>query len=184
MADGVEGRAGRPSSLPTRQRPLRARPVENEEEALPTVDTEEPSAARSEEPGEETPARLSSEDRRPGRIARWSASLLLPAFFAPRGPGVIYLGIVTTLTGFALLGVTWGQVAGIGDVVFQLPYLVSGGFTGLGLVLVGLVTISIGSHRREAAERARQMERLAAVLRDVTERLTRSRSPDSEEPVE
>jgi hypothetical protein len=84
---------------------------------------------------------------------------------------------VLNAAGFALLAFTWGRVAGLTDVAFQLPYLVSGGFTGTGLVLVGLTTIAIGSRRREAAERARQMERLAALVREAAEMLSSRQEP-------
>jgi hypothetical protein len=111
----------------------------------------------------------------PRSRSAWVRRLSLPGFLAPRGPGVVYIGIWLTVTGFALLAYTWARVAGIGDVAFQLPYLVSGGLTGVGLVLVGLIVVSIGSRRREAAERARQMERLAGLLSEATAVLSASR---------
>jgi len=89
------------------------------------------------------------------------------AFLRPDSPVPVYIGIVLVLAGFAVIGLTWGKVAGLLLVPLQLPYLVSGGLTGLGLIMVGITVISIGAKRRDAAERGRQLEQLAAIMNEL-----------------
>lgn len=87
----------------------------------------------------------------------------LPAV-SPLSPTPTYVGVVLVLVGFVLLAVTWGQVAGETNVAAQLPYFVSGGLVGLGLIMVGLTTVSIAAKRRDTQLRAQQMELLADAL--------------------
>ncbi|CAB4733825.1 MAG: hypothetical protein F2667_14445 [Actinobacteria bacterium] len=58
----------------------------------------------------------------------------------------------------------------------QLPYLISGGFAGLGLVIAGAVLASILGQRRDQAaadrELARVVDEIASLTRAVTARLT------------
>ncbi len=79
----------------------------------------------------------------------------------------IYFGIVVALVGFVLIVITWGEVAALTNVALQLPYLVSGGLTGLALVMVGMTIVNVQARRRDVAERARQMERLSGLLGEV-----------------
>ena len=123
--------------------------------------------ARSETITRSSPAkRLTSEDlptfgrpmtaRRtaPGRFAMLRTSY----------PTWIWAGVVVSAIGFALIVYTWGRVAGLLNVALQLPYIVSGGFTGVGLILVGLTVINVATKRQDAAERSRQMTELRELL--------------------
>jgi len=83
---------------------------------------------------------------------------------APGSPASIYLGITITIVGFGLLAYTWSRVAGTAIVALQLPYLASGGFGGLGIVVIGILAINLGAKRRDAWQRDRRLEELAAVL--------------------
>ena len=56
------------------------------------------------------------------------------------------------------------SVAGLVDVSAQLPYFVSGGLVGLGLILVGLVVINLTVKHKEALDRKRQLEELRDAL--------------------
>jgi len=69
------------------------------------------------------------------------------------------------VTGFALLAWTWSRVAGTAIVALQLPYLASGGFSGLGLLVVGTLLIYLGVKRRDSWNRERRLEALATALR-------------------
>lgn len=89
-------------------------------------------------------------------------SLLDPASYLPT-----YLGIVVTLIGFALIGLAWAKVAGLVDVWRQMPYLLSAGLPGLGLVMSGLVIINVSARRQDGATRTRQMATLTEALRDL-----------------
>jgi hypothetical protein len=89
------------------------------------------------------------------------------AFLRADSPVPVYVGILLVLGGFAIIGVTWGKVAGLLQVPLQLPYLVSGGLTGLGLIMVGITVISVAAKRRDAAERSRQLDQLAEIMREL-----------------
>jgi hypothetical protein len=84
---------------------------------------------------------------------------------------LVYGGVALVGVGFLLLGVTWARVAERLNVALQLPYLVSGGFTGLALVMVGLLAVNIGIRRQDAAERAAESDRVIAALRELTARI-------------
>ena len=78
-----------------------------------------------------------------------------------------YVGVLLTLIGFGLIALAWAKVAGLVDVWRQMPYLMSAGLPGLGLVMTGLVTINVSARRQDSAQRARQMATLTEALRDL-----------------
>lgn len=79
----------------------------------------------------------------------------------------IYAGLVLIGAGFTAIGITWGKVAAELQVALQLPYLVSGGLTGVGLIITGATMLNIAVKRRDAAKRTRQLEQLAQILREL-----------------
>ena len=85
----------------------------------------------------------------------------------PLSPVPTYLGVAICVIGFALIAFTWGAVAGETNVALQMPYLVSGGITGLGLVMVGLTVVSVAARRRDAVLREQQNLLLADALREL-----------------
>ena len=93
--------------------------------------------------------------------SRWR-SLADPSSLLPT-----YVGVAVTVIGFALIGIAWARVAGLVDVWKQMPYLLSAGLPGLGLVMVGLVIINVSARRQDGAERARQMAALTEALQDL-----------------
>lgn len=93
------------------------------------------------------------------------------AFTDPASLLPTYTGVVIVLVGFALIAVAWARVAGLVDVWRQMPYLLSAGLPGLGLVMTGLVVVNISARRQDAAERARQMATLTEALRDLRQSL-------------
>jgi hypothetical protein len=72
----------------------------------------------------------------------------------------VWLGLLVVAAGFGLIAFTWGKTAGLVNVAEQVPYLVSGGLVGLGLIMTGLLMISLSARRREALDRARQLEQV------------------------
>lgn len=84
-----------------------------------------------------------------------------------------WAGVAVCAAGLVLIAVAWGRVAGLTNVALQMPYLVSAGFTGLGLIVVGLAVVSISAKRADAAERSRQLRELRDVLADLRAELER-----------
>lgn len=85
----------------------------------------------------------------------------------PLSPVPTYVGIAVTAIGFVLIAIAWGTVAGETNVALQMPYLVSGGITGLALVMVGLTVVSVAARRRDAVLREQQTQLLADALREL-----------------
>jgi hypothetical protein len=83
----------------------------------------------------------------------------------------VYAGIAVVLVGFVVIVYTWVKVAAITNVGLQMPYVVSGGFTALALIMTGLLVITVSARRQDAIERARQMDVLITVVADLNERL-------------
>ena len=83
-------------------------------------------------------------------------------------PVPTYAGIAVAALGFALIAFAWSKVAGIADnVALQMPYLVSGGLTGLGLVMVGVTIVNVAAKRRDGLLRQQQTELLADALYEL-----------------
>ena len=101
-------------------------------------------------------------DEAPQPTAR-TRPLLHRLRLARQGLGV-WIGLLVTVAGFGAIAYTWGKVAALTDVAAQLPYVVSGGLAGIGLILVGLVLINLTVKRREADDRERQLEELRQAL--------------------
>jgi hypothetical protein len=127
-----------------------------------TPSAEESPAAT--EPG--APAVPTKARRGAGRILR----------FLRVGAGV-WVGLFLVAAGFGLIAYTWGEIAGLLDVSLQLPYLASGGLTGIGLILLGLLVTNLAVKRREALERSRQLD-------EIREALVRLRTAIEDEPSE
>lgn len=89
----------------------------------------------------------------------------------PTSPVPIYAGVGVVVVGFLLIVYAWARVAGEEFVPLQLPYVVSGGLTGIALVLVGLTVVAVQSRRIEGTERARQIEQVAAAVAALRETL-------------
>jgi hypothetical protein len=107
-----------------------------------------------------------------GRAARsrWRFLRLItdPASLIPT-----FVGVVVAAAGFALIGYAWAKVAGLVDVWKQMPYVVSAGLPGLGLVMTGLVIVNVSARRQDGAARARQMATLTEAMRDLQQSLDR-----------
>ena len=97
----------------------------------------------------------------------------LPALPA-LSPAPTYVGIAVAVVGFGLIFFAWSKVAGIADnVALQMPYLVSGGLTGLGLVMVGVTIVNVAAKRRDAQQRQQQTQLLADALAELRNALDR-----------
>ena len=101
-----------------------------------------------------------------------SSRRILSLAFDPDSLVLTYTGVVIVAVGFALIGLAWAKVAALLNVGLQMPYVVSAGFVGLGLVMVGLVLVNLAARRRDAAVRTRQLERLGSILGELQRELT------------
>jgi hypothetical protein len=72
-----------------------------------------------------------------------------------------------------LIGYAWAKVAGLVDVWKQMPYVVSAGLPGLGLVMTGLVIVNVSARRQDGAARARQMATLTEAMQELQRSLDR-----------
>lgn len=104
----------------------------------------------------------------------------------PPSPLLLYLGLATAGLGFVVITWTWGRVAGLDEVALQLPYVVSGGLTGLGLIIVGATAVNVHAKRREASERERHAQQLLGILHRVTDAVDAAggRDPSTAAPTE
>lgn len=105
------------------------------------------------------------------RLARWTSQTSI----APT-----WCGLALAALGFVFLAYGWGRVAGLTNVALQVPYVVSAGFTGLGLIAVGCTLISVQARRQDAAGRDAGLSRLKSTLDDLEAREPESRAaPES-----
>lgn len=79
-----------------------------------------------------------------------------------------YVGIAVAAVGLGLLVLAWGRTAGIAsNVALQVPYVISAGFTGVALVVVGLTVVNLDAKRSDALERRRQLTELRGLLAEL-----------------
>ncbi len=105
------------------------------------------------------------ESTAPGRLA--GLSRRVSAVRAHPNVGT-WLGVLVATVGLILLVVAWGKTAGIaGNVALQIPYVISAGFTGVALVVVGLTLVNLDAKRTDAAERTRQLSELRGLLAEL-----------------
>lgn len=85
------------------------------------------------------------------------------------------LGIVLIAAGCVLLGVAWGLAAGQTQVSLQVPYVLSAGLPGVGLVVVGVGLAIVGARESDARARRRQHDELLTLLGLLREEVAASR---------
>lgn len=74
-----------------------------------------------------------------------------------------WLGLIFVTAGFIIIGVAWNGAASINFAQGQIPYLLSGGFLGLGLIVTGCVLLmltTVRSERQVMTELFGEMSRL------------------------
>lgn len=102
-------------------------------------------------------------------VAQRRATSILPPQLQAGAPSWIWLGVLIVAMGFVLIAVGWGQVAAETQVYLQLPYVVSAGMVGLGLILVGLTVLNLASRQRDGLERDRQIDQLVGIIEELKE---------------
>lgn len=84
---------------------------------------------------------------------------------------LVGLGVLVVAAGFGLIAITWAAISPLKIVAQQLPYLVSAGFTGVGLIVFGSAMLIAASKRADDAVRSAQSLELVAALRELRETL-------------
>lgn len=81
------------------------------------------------------------------------------------------LGLMVIAIGLVVIGIGWNGAAGSGGEVnhvpvvqAQLPWLLSGGFLGLGIVILGAATVIANAYRESEARLSARFEQLVDVL--------------------
>jgi hypothetical protein len=93
-----------------------------------------------------------------GRVARPLAALrAVPALGT-------WAGVLVSVVGLGLIALAWGRTAGLTEVALQVPYVISAGATGLGLVVVGAGLVSISAKRADARARSEQLSELRTLV--------------------
>lgn len=91
-------------------------------------------------------------------------------------PGLgTWAGVLLSAAGIVLVVVAWGRTAGLTSVALQVPYVLSAGCTGLGLVAVGLTVVSISAKRADALARRQQLQELQALVAELRSALEERR---------
>ena len=106
----------------------------------------------------------SEESTAPGRLSGVGRQLAALRAIPRLGT---WIGVGLATVGLILLFVAWGRTAGLTNVGLQIPYLVSAGFTGVALVMVGLTVVNIDAKRSDSAERSRQLAELRGLLAEL-----------------
>ena len=79
-----------------------------------------------------------------------------------------YLSTALIVGGFLLIALAWNGAASEFLVDKQIPFLVSGGMTGIGMIMAGCTLALVQELRKSTAEVAGHVDRLTAVMRGDT----------------
>ena len=74
------------------------------------------------------------------------------------------VGLVFCVAGFVIITIGWNGMANVACVDCQMPYLLSAGAAGLGLILFGTSLLSISSNRAERLAQDHRLQELARQL--------------------
>ena len=74
------------------------------------------------------------------------------------------LGLLFMTAGFVVIGKAWDGAASINFAQGQIPYLLSGGFMGLGLIVTGATLLNLATVRAEREISSKQFEEVTRLL--------------------
>jgi hypothetical protein len=75
-----------------------------------------------------------------------------------------FLGFIFVVAGFGVIAKAWDGAATQVRVDSQVPYLLSGGFLGLGLIITGAALLILSSVRAERQIQSKQFEEMTTLL--------------------
>lgn len=85
--------------------------------------------------------------------------------FIRRSPATV--GVLLVAIGFIVLFFAWNGAAGLDYVEGQLPYLISGGLSGIALIGAGLTVVLVQAQRRESRAVTDRLDELVEVVRGL-----------------
>ena len=74
------------------------------------------------------------------------------------------LGLATVAAGFIVIGKAWDGAASKNFITGQFPYLISGGFLGLGLIVTGTTLMRLATERAERQVLTAKFDEMALLL--------------------
>lgn len=74
--------------------------------------------------------------------------------------GTLYIAVGLMAIGFFVIFLGWNGASEKDFVAGQIPYVISGGFAGLGILLAGLVLALVEARRRDNAKLEAKLDRL------------------------
>jgi hypothetical protein len=80
----------------------------------------------------------------------------------------LYLSVGLVAVGFLLIFLAWNGAAEKDFIQGQFPYLLSGGLTGMGLILCGLALAATQAHRRDMLSLQDRIDELIAAVQSST----------------
>jgi hypothetical protein len=87
---------------------------------------------------------------------------------SPKRPGwQVGAALLFIAAGFVVIGVAWNGAASIDFAQGQIPYLLSGGAAGLGLIAVGMALILFEGARRSRVHLDRRLDTIAGLLEET-----------------
>lgn len=92
------------------------------------------------------------------------------------------IGLLFAMAGFAAIGVGWNGMASVSCVDCQLPYLLSGGAAGLGLILVGVGLLVVAQVRAERIRVVRHVDAVRAAVWDALQPMDGEEEAPAEAP--
>lgn len=95
------------------------------------------------------------------------------------------VGVAVCLLGFLLIFIGWNGAASLDRITAQFPYLISGGLTGLGLVVLGAALIVVETSRGERDRLREEISELRAAIEGLgaqTMRAPTAKTPPKAQP--
>ncbi|MFP5309408.1 MAG: hypothetical protein ACLGIR_07500 [Actinomycetes bacterium] len=78
-----------------------------------------------------------------------------------------YLAVGMLVAGFLLIALAWNGAASVDFVQGQVPFLISGGVAGIGLIIGGVTLTLIQEMRKTTGVLAARLDRIAELLMEV-----------------
>jgi hypothetical protein len=84
-----------------------------------------------------------------------------------QGQAAVIAGVALLVVGAVLITLGWDGAAELDYVQGQFPFLLSASVPGIALVIIGMTVLVLATVRRDAMERAAQLEKLNASITEL-----------------